>query len=99
MGLFKKILNWKRKREEEPIYEIEDWNEIVYDRDEETIKDTNQRQEYVRGCMDQIAEASRELESLQFEYNMVTSYLKDMEEIDALPREEKAILRECAKKD
>ncbi len=70
MGLFKKILNWKRKREEEPIYEIEDWNEIVYDRDEETIKDTNQRQEYVRGCMDQIAEASRELESLQFEYNM-----------------------------
>ncbi len=98
MGLFKKILNWKRKREEEPIYEIEDWNEIVYDRDEETIKDTNQRQEYVRGCMDQIAEASRELESLQFEYNMVTSYLKDMEEIDALPREEKAILRECAKK-
>ena len=57
MGLLKKILNWKRKREEEPIYEIEDWNEIVYDRDDEAIKDTNQRQEYVRGCMDQIAEA------------------------------------------
>ena len=43
MGLFKKILNWKRKREEEPIYEIEDWNEIVYDRDEETIKDTDRK--------------------------------------------------------
>ena len=50
------------------------------------------------GCLEQIAEASKELENLQFEYNMVTSYLKDMEEIEALPKEEKEILSECAKK-
>lgn len=97
MGLFKKLFHWKRKVEE-PVYEIEDWNEIVYDRDDLQINDKEQRQEYVKGCLEQIAEASKELENLQFEYNMVTSYLKDMEEIEALPEEEKAELTACAHK-
>ena len=60
--------------------------------------DKKQRKEYVQGCLEQIAEASKELEELEFEYNMVTSYLKDMEEIEALPEEEREILCECAKK-
>ena len=97
MGLIKKLLNWE-KDVSEPVYEIEDWNEVVYDREDLKINDKEQRQEYVRGCLEQIAEASKELENLQFEYNMVTSYLKDMEEIEALPKEEKEILSECAKK-
>ena len=97
MGIIKKLLDWKKNRED-PIYEIEDWNEIIYDRDDLQINDKGQRREYVKGCLEQIAEASKELENLQFEYNMVTSYLKDMEEIEALPEEEKEILRESAKK-
>ncbi len=97
MGIIQKFLSWKKNREN-PIYEIEDWNEIVYDRDELQINDKGQRREYVKGCLEQIAEAAKELENLQFEYNMVTSQLKDMEEIEALPREEKEILRECASK-
>lgn len=97
MGIIKKFLDWKKNREE-PIYEIEDWNEIIYDRDDLQINDKGQRREYVKGCLEQIAEASKELEKLQFEYNMVTSYLKDMEEIEALPEAEKEILRESAKK-
>lgn len=97
MGLFKKLFHWKKKIEE-PVYEIEDWNEIVYDRDDLQINDKAQRQEYVKGCLEQIAEASRELETLQFEYNMVTSYLKDMEEIEALPEEERSELMACARK-
>ena len=92
MGLIKKLLNWK-KDVSEPVYEIEDWNEVVYDREDLKINDKEQRQEYVRGCLEQIAEASKELENLQFEYNMVTSYLKDMEEIEALPKEEKDSFR------
>ncbi len=84
MGLLKKLFSWKKKIEE-PEYEIEDWNEIVYDRNEIKISNKEQRQEYVKGCLEQIAEASKELETLQFEYNMVTAYLKDMEEIEALP--------------
>ena len=97
MGLLKKLFSWKKKIEE-PEYEIEDWNEIVYDRNEIKISNKEQRQEYVKGCLEQIAEASKELETLQFEYNMVTAYLKDMEEIEALPEEEKAALAECAEK-
>ena len=97
MGLFENIFKWKR-RDDEPEYEIEDWNEIVYDRDDRQINDKKQRKEYVQGCLEQIAEASKELEELEFEYNMVTSYLKDMEEIEALPEEEREILCECAKK-
>lgn len=97
MGLFKKLFQWK-KNIDEPEYEIEDWNEIIYDRDDLQINDRDQRQEYVKGCLEQIAEASQELDNLQFEYNMVTSYLKDMEEIEALPPEEMAELQDCAKK-
>ncbi len=97
MGLIQKFLQWK-KNIEEPEFEIEDWNEVVYDRDDLQIKDKKQREEYVKGCLDQIAEASRELETLQFEYNMVTSYLKDMEEIEALPDIEKLELESWARK-
>lgn len=97
MRLLKKLLSWKKKIEE-PVYEIEDWTEVVYDRDDLEIKDTRQRQEYVKGCLEQIADASKELENLQFEYNMVTSYLKDMEEIEALPEEEKEELEKCARR-
>lgn len=97
MGLLKKLFNWKKKTED-PVFEIEDWNEVVYDRSELKINDTQQRKEYVKGCLEQIAEASKELEALQFEYNMVTSYLKDMEEIEALPEEEKEGLMVYARK-
>lgn len=97
MGLIKKLLRLK-KRTSEPEYETGDWNEIVYNRDDLQIKDRSQRREYVKGCLEQIAEASRELENLQFEYNMVTSYLRDMEEIEALPPEEKAALEDSARK-
>lgn len=97
MGLLRKLFKWKKDRED-PIYEIEDWNEVVYDREDLQIQDKKQREDYVRGCLEQIAEASKELENLQFEYNMVSSYLKDMEEIEALPDEERLQLEECAKK-
>ncbi len=97
MGLLKKLFNWKKKTED-PVFEIEDWNEVVYDRSDLKINDTQQRKEYVKGCLEQIAEASKELEALQFEYNMVTSYLKDMEEIEALPEEEKEGLMVYARK-
>lgn len=97
MGLLKKLFHWK-KNQEEPVYEIEDWEEVVYDRDDLQIDNQEQRAEYVKGCLEQIAEASKELENLQYEYNMVTSYLRDMEEIEALPKEEKDLLKNYARK-
>ena len=106
MGLFKnnrliqKISEWKNRKKslKEEDYEDENWSEISYDREELDIHNVSQRQAYVKGCLEQVAEASKELENLNFEYGMVTSYLKDMEEIEALPDEEKGQLRECAEK-
>ena len=45
-----------------------------------------------------MADATKELENLTYEYEMVTSYLKDMEEIEALPPEESEQLKECARR-
>lgn len=90
MGLLQKLIAWKKNRIEDPEdYEVEEWNEIVYARDDLKIHDRAQRQEYVRSCLEQIADATKEVENLQFEYNLVTSYLKDMEEIEALPELER----------
>lgn len=96
MGLLQRIFNWKRDYEE--AYEVEEWNEIVYDRDDLQVHNRKQREEYVRGCLEQIAEASREVENLQHEYQVVTSHLKDIEEIEALPENESRLLMECAKR-
>ena len=96
MGLLQRIFNWKRDYEE--AYEVEEWNEIVYDRDDLQVHNRKQREESVRGCLEQIAEASREVENLQHEYQVVTSHLKDIEEIEALPENESRLLMECAKR-
>lgn len=97
MNLLRKLFSLKQNMEEAD-YEIEEWNEIVYDRDDLQIHNRKQRQEYVRGCLEQIAEASREVDGLKHEYQIVTSKLKDMEEIEALPESEKALLCDCARK-
>lgn len=97
MSFFDKIFPW-RKNQEDPMYEIDDWNEIVYDRDDLQINDKQQRGDYIKGCLEQIAEASTELENLKHEYNMVTSYLKDMEEIESLPEEEMLLLQSYARR-
>lgn len=97
MGLLKKLFR-RGERIEETEYEIANWDDITYEKEELQIDDKEQRGQYVRGCLEQIAEASKEVDNLQFEYNMVTSYLKDMEEVEALPDKEKKRVRELAQK-
>ena len=79
-------------------HEIENWNDIVYTRKDIDMDDPVQRREYVENCLQQMAEASKDLESLQFEYRVVTSHLRDMEEIDALPPEQRAEVNRCAER-
>ena len=45
-----------------------------------------------------MAEASRELDTLNGEYNLVTSYLTDMEEVDSLEKETRQQIRDFASK-
>ncbi|MDE6318928.1 MAG: hypothetical protein K2M22_04350 [Lachnospiraceae bacterium] len=94
MGLLKKILDRFRRGFDE--YE-EDWDEEEAPR-EIDFDNSEQRNDYVRNCLEKMADATKELENLNFEYNMVTSYLKDMEEIEALPPEESEQLKDCARR-
>ena len=99
MNIFKKIFQrWTRDFEEEE-YEETDW-EGDDDEEEKEIDFDNKevREAYVKNCLEKMAEATKELDNLTFEYNMVTSYLKDMEEIEALPEEEAEELKSTAKK-
>lgn len=96
MGLFGKLRNKFHKKDRNEMYDTE-WEEqegdyqVDYDNRE-------QRSDYVKSCLERMADATKELENLTYEYDMVTSYLKDMEEIEALPEEESAQLKECARR-
>ncbi|MDE6389296.1 MAG: hypothetical protein K2L82_16025 [Lachnospiraceae bacterium] len=96
MGWFKNLINKFRKSDESDIHD-EEWEdeEVSHQID---YHNKEQRNDYVKNCLERMADATRELENLTFEYDMVTSYLKDMEEIEALPPEESEQLKECAKR-
>ncbi len=95
MGFIKKLLDRFRRDYDE--YEEEEWEEEEAPR-EIDFNNREQRNDFVRNCLEKMADATKELENLNFEYNMVTSYLKDMEEIEALPPEESEQLKDCAKR-
>ena len=94
MGWFRKLTDrfFRKTGDEDFDGEWED-EEVVHQID---YNNKEQRDDYVRNCLERMADATRELENLTFEYDMVTSYLKDMEEIEALPPEESEQLKECA---
>ena len=93
MGFFSKLFRKKRRENT-----ADDWETLVYDRDDVNFKDKEQRIGYVKNCLEQIAEASRETNLLTGEYSQVTSYLTDMEEIEALPEGERTELNGIAKR-
>jgi len=92
MSFWKKLFG--RKMEEE--YEPEDWEQLIYAREEVNFSVEEQRSRYITNCLEQIAEASKEQELLKGEYSLVTAYLTDMEEIEALPREEREEINRIA---
>lgn len=96
MGWFHKLVSKLFGKDEEDGYD-EEW-EDEEDSHQIDYHNKEQRDDYVRNCLERMADATKELENLTFEYDMVTSYLKDMEEIEALPPEESEQLKECAKR-
>lgn len=96
LGSMKERLNRKKVQPKEVEY-VPTQEEVSLKRDDVDIHDRKQRERYVRACLEQMAEASKELETLGGEYNLVTSYLTDMEEIEALPPEIKEQLSNMAK--
>lgn len=95
MGLLQWILKKRHSREE---HEDEAWEELVYERDTLRVHDMQERHKYLEECLNQMADASREIELLSGEYNTVTTYLTDMEEIEQLPEAEKQQLQDVCMK-
>ena len=85
MGFFSKIFR-KRKYQENTT---DDWENVVYDREHVDFSEEEQRSRYISNCLEQVDEATRELNLLTGEYSLITSYLTDMEEIEALPKGER----------
>lgn len=75
-----------------------DWDAIIKERSLFKVSDPYQREKMIRGLVEQVRNASLELDRLQFEYDVVTASLKDMDELDALPDTEKERIREYAGK-
>lgn len=94
MGFFSKLFRRKKQRKER----TDDWETLVYDRDDVDFGNEEQRMEYITSCLEQIAEATRETNLLTGEYSLVTSYLTDMEEIEALPEAEREELNGIARR-
>ena len=85
MGFWQRIFRRKKKEEAES----EDWARIVYARTDVNFSKEEERSRYVSNCLEQMAEASKEMNLLTGEYALVTAYLTDIEEIEALPEQER----------
>lgn len=96
MGWFRNLLSKFRRRDNDEDYDA-GWEDEEFTHQVD-YTDEEQRHDYVKDCLERMADATKELENLTFEYDMVTSYLKDMEEIEALPPEESEQLKDCAKR-
>lgn len=106
MGFFKNLFKkYKGSDEYEEIISEEqmqekieqDLTEILMDHREIDMNDAVIRDRYVTSCLEQIADASRQIESLEEEYHAVDAYLQDMECIEAMPTKDKEFLIEQAK--
>lgn len=75
-----------------------EWEKLVNARDAVDFEKEEERSRYVTDCLEQIAEASKELDMLQGEYGRVTAYLTDLEELEALPEQERENLEITAHK-
>ena len=98
MGFLEAIFGKSRSEENVRSSELDNWNDIVYTRKDLDMDDPVQRREYIGSCLQQMEEAARELDGLELEYYDVTSHLRDMEEIDALPPQQRLEINECAQK-
>lgn len=75
-----------------------DWDHIIEEKHLFKMTDEVQREKYIRSTVEQVRDASIELDKLSAEYNSVTATLKDMDEIESLPIAEKLEIQDAARK-
>lgn len=95
MGLFDWLLERKWNRNDDAD---ETWEELAEEWEELNIHNKEERREYLEECLSQMGDATKEIELLAGEYNQVTTYLTDMEQIEQLPDSELAKLKDICSK-
>lgn len=93
MKFWEKLFKKKRQR-----YQEEDWEQLIYTREGVNFELAEERKSYVDECLEQMVVAAKELELLGGEYSLVTAYLTDTEEVEALPQDEQDALMVSAKR-
>jgi len=91
MGFFKNLF---KKNSTESYSE---WDRVVEERGGLNLNDPAVREQYVLSCLEQMKEAGEEIDRINREYSLVTSYLTDMEEIEQLPKDVKKDLEDIAR--
>ncbi len=91
MNIFKRI---KKKWDNWYYHDLDDgieeeWEEVVPKDAEDYFADADHRTVYVLEALGQMAESAEKCDAVQAEYDAVTGLLKDIEEIEALPVNEK----------
>lgn len=74
------------------------WDTLINDRHLLKLSDDIQREKYIRSLVEQVRDASAQMDRLNVEYNEVTAALRDVEELELLPSSELNGLREAAEK-
>ncbi|MBQ0041774.1 MAG: hypothetical protein KBS85_00450 [Lachnospiraceae bacterium] len=101
MGLFKKLFGFRGKKEYEEVEaeseELKESEAYQVRREDFDLSSSEGRETYVRSLLDQLQDAKSNVKSLSSEYQSVTSYLCDIEELDALPKDERSQLIACCK--
>ncbi len=94
-------------KEQDELFEFEpedtdnyewDWDSLTKERNLFKLSDELQREKYIRSLIEQVKDASTELDKLSNEYNLVTATLKDMEELEAVPQQQKDELIDVTKR-
>ena len=99
MSFWKRIFRRKGKNSIPGVIEEGEEQAVpVFHRENISIHNKQEREQYIRSALEQIADAERELRHLEYEYNLVTSHLTDIEELERLPEMMRMEIREVAEK-
>ncbi|MBP5624170.1 MAG: hypothetical protein J6X36_04820, partial [Lachnospiraceae bacterium] len=100
MGFLKNLFSRKIEYDDDYFdydseYENPDWDRTDK-REPIDLNDVNMMEDYVRNCLSQISDASKEMDRLTKEYDAVSCQLKDLEEVEEIPVKDKAKIETLA---
>ncbi len=93
MGIWSKLFGTKKDKTE---YRVQVDETQYYDISNFT--DATLRERYIESCLEQMKTASDEIDILNREYDTVTAYLNDTDEIERLPEHVRNPIQDCATK-